>query len=368
MAVSFKSLYEIIDDLNAYLQTAGSQIRYIDTRVGSITNAFLTAIAATISSGWMGLLDLKNSFFVSTAFGSDLDARVNDFGMIRNQGTPAFGNIIGYSANAFSVPQGSIFFVKDESAYLYVTETTAVPASTWKKIPVSATSVGTYANLSAGTIVYPQDVALTTGTTFKVATNGLDPITNLPSGDLIGGSDYETDFELKTRFPDFLLSLSRGTEQAVRQALLQVEGVSSVILKSSDPAPGYLRVSVANVNGELPIDLKLRIQTALNQWAAAGIGFIIEGIERRNTAVEVTVYVNDNTLSPVQVRTAVTAGIRAFADELTLGMPIYLWNLQLAGEVQGVENLKVEYPTQDVIAEINEILGISLIQVNVVYV
>lgn len=324
MAVSFKSLYEIIDDLNVYLQAAGSQIRYVDTRVGSITNAFITAIAAAISSGWMGLVDLKNSFFVSTAFGADLDSRVNDFGMIRNLGTTAFGNIIGYTSTGFSVPAGSTFFVKDESVYLSVSETTNVPANTWTKIPVVCIGVGTIGNLPAGTIVYPSSPSLANNTTFKVAFNGLDSITNLPSGDLIGGSDYETDAQLRARFPDFLLSLSRGTEQAVRQALLQVEGVSSVILRSADPVPGYLRVSVANVNGELPIDLRLRIQGALNQWAAAGVGFIIEGIERRNTPVDVTVYVSDNTLSPLQVRTAVTAAIRTFADSLTLGVPIYL--------------------------------------------
>jgi uncharacterized phage protein gp47/JayE len=363
MSVTVKNFPTILSDLKASMVTNGS--RFTDLEVGSRIYALLTAVASGLSEGWMTLADVQDVYYVTTASGVDLDRRVEDVGLRRNPGTKASGGVLAYSSVPITIPNGTILKLADGSVMMEVIQTkTITPPFT--SLPVVVTEVGTKGNLAAGTNLLDYLNAYQS-ITFKVGSLGVDE-DDVPIGRLSGGTNKESDSALRARFVDYLKSLSRSTLRSVRAALLQITGIGSLVLENATPVPGYVTISLSDGTGSISESLAAAVAEVMDEYAAAGIGYVLKSIDRREFAIEVTVFTKDITLSPASIQAAVSSKLTELGQNLALGDSVYRSELIYAAFIDGLENVTVQQPATDQIAEPSELLGISSIVVNVQYI
>lgn len=163
---------------------------------------------------------IYNSHFVQTATGISLDKLAENKQTTRNPATYASGSVIFARASAapqrYDIPAGTtvatadrtLMYVTTEDGYIDVGNTTSAD------IPISASEVGVIYNITPGTIS-----AITTPVI------GIDTVTN--PDDISGGSDMETDAVFRARIMAYRAD-ARGTMDAIRAALLDIDGVISL--------------------------------------------------------------------------------------------------------------------------------------------
>jgi len=110
MAIEPKTRIEIFDDMQAYLQSLASNLT--DYNDGSILKSILDAPAAEMEQLWNALNVAFTAAYVSTATGDDLDNKVGDFGLDRNNATYASGYVTFGRSTAFNqdftIPSGTV--------------------------------------------------------------------------------------------------------------------------------------------------------------------------------------------------------------------------------------------------------------------
>lgn len=369
MAITFKTYQEVLDSIKASLISYGTGIT--DFRVGSKIYSIISAFASSISMGWNELAAIRAGFFVTTAFGEDLDNRVSDFGLSRSSGSIATGSVMVIKRNAstpsITIPAGTILTTSD-STLAYEVSATKVITSEYEPVAVSAISEGANYNLDAGVVLFDSNSTFLSTAAFMVGSSLSTAGT--ASGGITGGADAESDENLRERFPLYLQSLARATETAVRQAVLSVSGVSSAVVKSSDPVPGYMTISVIGSSGsdgqDIQADLRVSLEKALNEWKAAGVGFIIKPVGRKTIDVSVTAYVpNNSTVSPTAWENSIKNSILALNSDLSLGDKITRSQLIKAGNVDGLDNFILVSPTSDVTTETDEIPFLRVVSVRI---
>lgn len=363
MSVPIKNFPMILADLKASMIVQGS--RFTDLLVGSRMYAILSAMAGALAEGWLTLSDVQDVYYVTTATGIDLDRRVEDVGLRRNPGTKATGAVVAFTNSTVSIPAGTILQTGDGNTLVEVVQTRTI-AAPYGTLPVIVTEVGSKGNLAAG-ITLKDYLNQYNTVTFKVGSQGVD--NNLqPVGRLTTGTDRESDMALRSRFVDYLKSLSRATLRSVRSALLQIPGLSSLVIENAKPVPGYVTISVSDGSGTVSSTIAEAVATVMDEYAAAGIGYVLQSIARREFPVSVTAFTSDNTVAPSTIQAAVSAKIFALGQTFDLGDSLYRSEIIRSAFVDGLENLTVQLPLGDEIADPNELLGISAITVNVVYI
>lgn len=360
---TIKSFSDIVTDLKAGLIAANS--KFTDLLPGSRIYAVVSSLASALALGWIGLAEIKTIFFVNSATGTDLDNRVGDLGMRRNQGSKATGAVLAFTSTPVTIPAGTLLRTVDSKVILEVVQDKNV-TSPFSALSVISVEVGSNKNLSAGSILLENDGRFA-NVIFKVGSQGVDTNGN-PVGKLTGGTDRESDELLKGRFTDYLTSLSRGTIKAVSQALKQIAGISSLVIENAMPVPGYIRISVSDGSGTISQTISDAVAAVMEAWASAGYGYVLQSIARTEVAVSVTAYTTDLTVSPSAIQAAVSTKINALGQNLQLGQSLYRADITRVGFVSGLENFTVQSPVQDTIAGAGELLGIDSITVNVVYV
>jgi hypothetical protein len=358
----FKSFKQIFQEMGDALVADGSPAT--DRRVGALTGALLTACASALSMGWLGLAELYNMFFVNLSTGTSLRRRVIDLGMVPNPGNYATGSVLVFPLDntvTGTVPVGTL--LTGPNGQSFQVQTAVAIGHPFTVVPVTCTTVGVNSNLGAGTVLTPSNIS-GDRLLFKVGT-GLDVAGNV-IGDLAFGRDPETDAEIKKRFPDYLVNLSRCTLGAVRRALLDTPGVYNLVLQNAKPVPGWMTISVTSATNDFPASLVTAIQATMDQFAAAGYGYLLKPVTRRAVDVSVAVTATDSTVSPSVIRAQVSAAIKSLTQDLQAGRSIYVEEIVKAGYIDGLSYFRVMTPG-DTVAQPQEILAIGTVTVAVSY-
>lgn len=207
MAYVPKSDKEILRDLRGMIlgRTAVN-----DILAGSVLNTLLSAVAQEIASAERRLLDIRESFFLRSATGTDLDERVAELppvGITRLNESNASGSAMFFrradSAGNLLIPAGSL--VSTETGVQFKTVNDAVILN------------GDFE------IDNVQIVALIAGTESNVGIGEINTIVSLPA-DIIearntqalsNGTDSESDEDLRDRAYLYLQSLARCQKSAL---------------------------------------------------------------------------------------------------------------------------------------------------------
>jgi uncharacterized phage protein gp47/JayE len=176
--------------------------------IGTPERKIIDACAEAISAAYIDQYLVGSLLDIDTKAGIELEQFVGIFGYGRLQGTSSTGTVVVTLTVAsnidFTIQQGAQFYtptgISGTTTQLYFSSTSTVvlPAGDMTvSVPVQCTTVGSVGNLPPGSI------------TSMAATIGSASVTNLQA--LIGGTDVETDAELRQRFKDTFLRNVAGT-------------------------------------------------------------------------------------------------------------------------------------------------------------
>lgn len=363
MAIVPKTVEEILDDITDSLaeQAAGS----IDAGSGTVLGALVRSFAAPLATLWQDLQVVERDSNIATAEGDSLDLLVNTFGMSRNTGSYASGNLIATPkalSNVANVQAGEFFLFG--SLVLTVTATTSLQAP-YSVIPVQVGTLGSDFNLPANVEVLSATADL--NSKFKFAVGSSLDSRGLPNGGLSGGVDPELDSELRSRFANFLQSLTRATYQAVLQALQAIPELRSVALVDAAPMPGFISVYVDDGSTDTQVSATTRalVESALFEWKAAGVGVRIYVLDKVVQPVVVNIRVSSDSV-PSSVEQAVRQALTTLLSGYAQGQSLYVSKLvDVAFNTPGVLDAKIVAPTADVLVQDYQAFRASSVTVNV---
>lgn len=307
--------------------------RIVNANVG-ITNTMPGSVIRTIVESLLAEVDIQNytinqiykAMNIDTATGSDLDAVVAILGVVRKQATYAEGTVVfGRSdiydtdiaiqyAQMISTRQnndGSIneFIVIDDNAKLRSGELQTT-------VNIRATEPGSI-YLPANTI-----------TIINTPIIGIEYVTNVT--EFSGGTNQETDNDLRKRAKQALAGLGKGTATAIRSALLQVPGVIDAM--PVDISRGIGTADIVVITDTLPPSTALQneISDVVSTTKSAGIdvAVIYPTISQQNIAVTITDL--DGTMISDKDIDAAANAIVTYCNTLSVGDTLIVSQLERA--------------------------------------
>lgn len=192
----------------AILSTLSLTVPTLSCAIGTPERKIIDACAEQISAAYIDQYLVGSLLDIDTKTGIELEQFVGIFGFGRLQGTSAVGTVrltlSVASTAAFTVQQNVQFYTNTAATaastplYYAATESVVLPAGDFSvDVPVQCTTVGAVGNVAPGTI-----------TSLSTAI-GSAACTNLQA--MTGGTDPETDDELRQRFKDTFLRNVAGT-------------------------------------------------------------------------------------------------------------------------------------------------------------
>lgn len=253
MGLQLKSSYEVLKNLIDWTLAKTDQIT--DFNVGSAVRTLYEAIAIQFEEFYYAIKQntdyaIENSVYES--FGFDLKLGTASTGYV----TIAFEEPL---LSTLTFPKGTVFCTSDVYGYIYFESTEDYYAERGLvscMIPVKCKTEGKIGNVPAGAI-----------TTIVTSNQIIKSVTN--EANFTNGTNDETTTERKKRFQNYIKTLARGTADSIVYGCLEVDGVSGAWC--DDNYIGYVRVYVHNSDGELPNDLRTKVQNNLQNYRAGGI-------------------------------------------------------------------------------------------------
>ncbi len=207
------------DVVQQMLQALQISLPSLDTSIGSTVRSILDVVAESIAEAYADQYLLSYQYDIETKSGTDLDNYVAQFGFTRLPGTRATGSI---TFSRTTPATSDIYIVAGTQVTdnatppdIFNTMTPVILAATTTScsVPIQAQVPGVAGNVAANTI--------TNCTTLQM---GFSSITN-PSG-LSGGSDPESDDQLRARFVATVFRALTGTSEMFIATALEDPDVS----------------------------------------------------------------------------------------------------------------------------------------------
>jgi len=207
------------------LATLAANAPQLSCAVGTPERQIIDACAAQISAAYISQYLTGGMMNINTLSGLQLDEMIGIFGFGRLQGSAATGTVTvtltNVAASAIAIPVGSQFSTTPGlaglSTTLYYTSTqaTVIPAGSFTvTIPVKCSDTGTQGNVPPDSI------------TSQSAAIGSSVTTNTAA--MTGGTDAETDSQLRQRFQATFLRNVSGTQDWYESVALQNNNVARV--------------------------------------------------------------------------------------------------------------------------------------------
>ncbi len=298
-----------------------------DFNQGSVAGTLLRAVAYEFTALYAQLDEAYRRAFVDQATGVGLENVVALLGIRRKAPLAATGSVTFSRRRAtptpVPIPPGTR--VADRAGRTFATTAPAtIPADgRTVTVPVEALVAGPDGNVAPSTVVV-----------MPTPPSGVDGVTN-PSP-LTGGTEAEPDDQLRERAKHALELVGNATLDAIRFAVLGVDGVSGVTVTdraSGDDVPlGEVWVRWA---GEADPDVAARVELAVENTRAAGVVARIMRISE--VFVSGTLYAIGEPQAPETAAEVLRDRVVALLSTLDIGEPLSLRRLAaLAYDVPGL--------------------------------
>ena len=263
MSMINRSYEEMVESVLNNILSAGTGIT--DIGKGSVVRTLVEAIVSELDIQNYQMNMIYDSIVPDGASGSDLDRVVSTFGIIRNGATKATGTVrfstTTPAASDITIPAGTMVSTRADqngNTIEFVTTSDAILAynTTYKDVDVSAVEPG-YIYIGSGQVCIINNPII-----------GIESVNNISV--ISGGTDTETDEHLRERTAATLVGHGKGTIEAIRGAVLDVDGVIDVRVSESTSDQ---RVTVIVAASEYPMSQTTsdQILAAIANTRAAGI-------------------------------------------------------------------------------------------------
>ena len=223
--------YEVIK--NRTLENINLDIYKVE---GSFLNNMVSGNNLELSKIYLELSKMHKMAFIQDTYNQFLDKRVNEFGVYRKLGTESNGEVEFIGEKGTVINNGTVISYRD--LLFVVIKDVTIGSEEGDNSPVQALEVGKKYNLP-------------TNCEFKLVDNisGVTKITNTRSFE--GGTDIETDEELKERFYKIQRNqATSGNKAHYEEWALEVDGVYNVKVYPRWDGPGTVKVLIFGKNNQ----------------------------------------------------------------------------------------------------------------------
>ncbi|HFL2569660.1 TPA: baseplate J/gp47 family protein [Clostridioides difficile] len=203
---------------------------------GSFLNNMVSGNNLELSKIYLELSKMHKMAFIQDTYNQFLDKRVNEFGVYRKLGTESNGEAEFIGEKGTVINNGTVISYRD--LLFVVIKDVTIGSEEGDNSPVQALEVGKKYNLP-------------TNCEFKLVDNisGVTKITNTRSFE--GGTDIETDEELKERFYKIQRNqATSGNKAHYEEWALEVDGVYNVKVYPRWDGPGTVKVLIFGENNQ----------------------------------------------------------------------------------------------------------------------
>jgi len=285
-----------------------------DFTPGSVIYMILAAVAVAVDTNAYAIYLARQAANISTAVGEDLDAKANDYGILRKpavaSSNPFTFTRITPSTGPTPIAVGSLITTIPDTNGIVASFTTDASAS----LPAGQTSVTV--NATCQTAGASGNLAANTNLLIGSAIPGIDGVSITTN--ITDGVDIESDDLLRTRTLAAFASLARGTAAWYQQTALGVAGIQSATVVPQNRGPGTVDIFIVGPNNTIPsADLQALTQAALD----AGRPCTDDAKEQTPTLVEInaTIHVLAPGQDPALVYPAVQTAVNAYINSLGVG-------------------------------------------------
>lgn len=209
-----KTREQIVEDMKLSLKNKFNNLNMTDKNP---LIKIIKVVSYPIALYWSALETLYNNRWISTATNSTLDEVVQYLGLTRRQGTKAVADVEFSGDDLTFIPEEFLLETVAEEPIQFQTTTSGYINSGSITLQVEALDAGIDGNVAANTI-----------TEVVNPISGLDSITNPDAAQ--GGSERETDQELRERYYDSYDRAGGSTLTAIRANILENTGVTACLM------------------------------------------------------------------------------------------------------------------------------------------
>ena len=281
---------------------------------------------------------LKRQMFPDTATGEYLERHAAERGLTRKNGTKASGTV-RFSVNALVpegiyVPQGTICASSGNNPVRFATKSTVYlsPTSNFVNAAVEALTEGREGNVPAGKI----SVIVT-----PVA--GIDAVGNTQP--MSGGTDKETDEQLRRRIIDSFVHISNGTNKAYYiQSALEVNGVIAAGVIPRNRGAGTVDVFIGSADNTPSQSLIDAVRNKLLQSREINVDIGVFALRKTPVDITFTIEVKEGySFSDVSARCR--EAVLDYFSLLSAGETMYISDIgEYVKHVEGVKNYTMREP------------------------
>ena len=274
MAFQIKDFASIVASMINWMRA--SQSKVTDFNVGSVARTLVESPAVEIEELYQQyFIGLREAIPVSTfqSFGFDILPAAVATGVVSVSQEEA-------RTDDLVIPVGTLFRSTDGRSYASLQEVTWEAGATFARIQVAATAPGSIGNAAEGVI------------TESLFFSGAVTVSNQ---EINTGRDEETQNEREARFAEFIASLSRGTNAAIRYIAGQSRIVSSegwieeyITRIGLEEIPGRTTVYLYSSLGSPSDALIAACQAAIDGHRDEDTGVITPGYRPSGVRVDVT--------------------------------------------------------------------------------
>ena len=303
----------------------------------------LYALAAQLQALEIQAEWVLDQSFPQTAQGVYLDHHASMRGLSRTEATKSVGvlrfSISSPASSPLTISEGTVCMTAQEVRFQTTAEGIISPGELSVDIPAESVEAGSASNAVAGAICIL--------TACPVAVTGC---TN-PSP-FLGGSDQESDEELRARILESYQRLPNGANAAYyEQTAMQHEGVAAARAVGRARGIGTVDVYVATQAGVPDEELLTEIETDLQEKREIAVDVQVLAPSTQEVDVTAEIAVKDGEDFEA-VKTAAEQSITSLFSGKLLGKAVRLAEIgNLVYDTQGVENYRILSPQADLEAD-----------------
>lgn len=353
MPLNTKTFDQIVNEIFARLTAAG----ITDFNPGSVARTLVEAFAYGLDEVWYAISQVPDKFFIDKATGEWLDRRAWEWGLTRNPGTKAKGNVIVSRSTPAPfgqlIPKGTQFAYGD-LVYQSTQDAELPQGATEAAVPVEAVAVGKAYNLPAGVELKQVGIAISLIETVRVAPEGIT-----------GGVDPESDEELRQRIMATIKNPIRGGTKRDYETWAQAAGAKVAKCIPAARGPGTVDVLVITQSGLPDEQFLQQVQAYIEERRPLGADVRVIAPQVLQVNITATVMIASG-YSQYEVINNINSALAAYIASIPIGgiiRPTAIGSTILG--VQGVEDYTLAAPTSNITLAPDQIAQLGQVQITV---
>lgn len=277
----------------------------------------LKVLAGEIYNANVNMEWIKNQMFVETATGKRLDYIAKQRGLERKPAQKAQGEITFYISEPIDhtiiIPKGAVAATAEEIPRRFVTteDEEITQGATFVSVYAEAEKAGSSGNAVYGAVTVAVDVP-----------SEIEWVKNREA--YVGGTDEESDEELRERIKDSYLRLPNGTNAAYYEQLaLTVGGIAKAKAVGKARGNGTVNVYVSG-DGKAAVSTAVnKAQTLISSKRELNVNVLVENAELVDFDLDVTLYKREE-FSNSEIIEKCKEAFNEFIRLLGIGEKLYL--------------------------------------------